>query len=52
MEAAIIAWQFKSNCEATAAATMKARKEDDKKIKDARIAASTKMAEDIFGQNV
>ena len=40
------------NCEATAAATMKARKEDDKKIKDARIAASTKMAEDIFGQNV
>ena len=37
------------NCEATAAATMKARKEDDKKIKDARIAASTKMAEDVFG---
>ena len=36
------------NREATTAATKKARKEDDRKKKEARIAASTKMAQEIF----
>ena len=36
-------------CDATAAATKKARKEDSRKKKEAKIAAASKMAEDIFG---
>ena len=37
------------NCDATGAAAKKARKEDSRKKKEAKIAAAGKMAEDIFG---